>query len=156
MFERNGQMKRIFVEEQNDGDDDALGISRAKVTAIIDHARIFDAREANSGPEPGAATNGDAADILEDSGEDSVGRQLLQLIRDLNVDEQTSLVALAWVGRGTYSPREWEDALSQARQAHNSHTAEYLLGLPLLGDYLETGLAEIAAARASDIARRFA
>jgi hypothetical protein len=28
-----------------------------------------------------------------------------------------------------------------ARDEHNNRTAEYLLGLPLLGDYLEDGLA---------------
>jgi len=36
---------------------------------------------------------------------------------------------------------EWREALNQARTQHNKRTAEYLLGLPLLGDYLEEGLA---------------
>jgi hypothetical protein len=50
-------------------------------------------------------------------------------------------VALAWLGRGTYDIDEWHDAVQTARDAHNARTAEYLLGLPLLGDYLEDGLA---------------
>ena len=36
---------------------------------------------------------------------------------------------------------EWKDAIAEARRAHNKRTAEYLLGLPMLGDYLEEGLA---------------
>ena len=49
--------------------------------------------------------------------------------------------ALAWVGRGTYDAKEWKEALKEARAQHNQRTAEYLTGLPLLGDYLEEGLA---------------
>ncbi|HXJ00699.1 MAG TPA: DUF3775 domain-containing protein [Micropepsaceae bacterium] len=60
-----------------------------------------------------------------------------------NVDGQSNLVALAWLGRGTYDKREWNEALQEARAAHNNHTAEYLLGLPLLADYLEEGLAAL-------------
>jgi len=41
-------MKRVFVEEETSTGDDILGISRAKVVGIIEHARIFDAREANN------------------------------------------------------------------------------------------------------------
>ena len=50
-------------------------------------------------------------------------------------------MALAWVGRGTYEISEWREALSVARSEHNKRTAEYLQKLPLLGDYLEEGLA---------------
>jgi hypothetical protein len=50
------------------------------------------------------------------------------------------LVALAWLGRGTYDLSEWRTALDTARSEHRKRTAEYLLGLPLLGDYLEDGL----------------
>jgi hypothetical protein len=65
----------------------------------------------------------------------------VEFIRALDEDEQTNLVALAWVGRGTYDLSEWNEALREARSEHNKRVAEYLLGLPLLGDYLEEGLA---------------
>jgi hypothetical protein len=51
-----------------------------------------------------------------------------------------NLVALAWLGRGDYTADEWDAALEAARDAHNARTAEYLLGIPLLGDFLEEGL----------------
>jgi hypothetical protein len=50
-------------------------------------------------------------------------------------------VALAWLGRGTYDLDEWKEAVATARTEHSRRTAEYLLTLPLLGDYLEDGLA---------------
>ena len=52
-------------------------------------------------------------------------------------------VALTWLGRGTYDKAEWDSAVSQARDAHNEHTARYLLGMPKLGDYLEEGLSQL-------------
>lgn len=149
-------MKRIFVGEEIGAEDSYLEVSRAKIEGIIDHARIFDAREASSDPDSASnATDDGTAGILEDAGPDSVRRELVQLIRDMDVDEQVSLVALAWVGRGTYSAREWDEAITEARRAHNNHTAEYLLALPLLGDYLENGLAELDRLTAATAARRF-
>ena len=148
-------MKHIFVDEDIDAADEDLGISRTKIEGIIAHARIFDAREASSDPDSGSNPSDDGVTgILEDAGQDSVRRELVQLIRDMDVDEQVSLVALAWVGRGTYSAREWDDAITEARRAHNNHTAEYLLTLPLLGDYLENGLAELDRLAAADAAHR--
>ena len=81
------------------------------------------------------------ADVLEDTADDPVRQELVAFIRGLNVDEQVRLVALAWIGRGTYDKSEWDEAVALATQEHNRRTAEYLLGLPLLGDYLEEGLA---------------
>ena len=148
-------MRRIFVEEEFGAEAD-LGISREKLAGIIQHARMFDAREASSDPDPGSnATDDGMANVLEDRGRDSLRRELIQLIRDLNADEQAILVALSWTGRGTYSAAEWEQAVSQARQVHNNHTAQYLLGLPLLSDYLENGIAEIDNAAAAKSARQF-
>ena len=147
------KMKRIFVGDKTGAGDDDLGISRAKVAGIIDHARIFDARAAGNDPDPNATdADCDFASILQDTGHDVIRREIVRLIRDMDVDEQASLVALAWIGRGTYSAQEWNEAVSQAKQAHNAHTAEYLLGLPLLADYLENGLAELDAKASAVVA----
>ena len=71
---------------------------------------------------------------------DATFEELKSFIDSLNRDEQCALVALAWVGRGTYYAENWNQALSEARGEANGRTAEYLLGIPLLGDYLEEGL----------------
>ena len=116
-------------------------IATDKVCYIIVKAREFDAKEGNADPDSGSnATDDGRADILEDKPDDPVYRELGAFIQNLNEDEQFSLVALAWLGRGTYDIDEWDEALATAKSEHNRRTAQYLLGLPLLGDYLEEGL----------------
>ena len=117
-------------------------IATDKVCHIIWKARQFDVKEANADPDSGSNASDDGmTDVLEDKPNDPVYAELLSFIRALDRGEQISLVALAWVGRGTYEASEWQQALATARDEHNQRTAEYLLGLPLLGDYLEEGLA---------------
>jgi hypothetical protein len=118
-----------------------LEINPEKVRQVITEARMFDAKEEQSDPDSGSnATDDMMADILEDGKDDATLQELMEFIRSLDVDEQIDLVALAWIGRGTYEAAELEQALAEARRAHNSRTAEYLIGLPMLGDYLEEGL----------------
>ena len=50
------------------------------------------------------------------------------------------MVALTWIGRGDFTADDWDEALRIATEEHNDRTAEYLLGMPLLPDYLEEGL----------------
>jgi len=121
-----------------------LGINPEKVRQVIVEARMFDAREEDCDPDSGSNGADDMmADVLEDSGkpeDDAIYQELTEFIRSLDEEEQINLVALAWLGRGTYSIGEWPEALREARRAHNNRTAEYLTTLPLLGDYLEEGL----------------
>jgi hypothetical protein len=119
-----------------------LTIPTDKVGFIIVKAREFDEKEEDSDPDEGSNPTDDGnADILEDKDGDGTQEELAGAIRELNEDEQIELVALAWLGRGTYDISEWPQALQTARDEHNKRTAEYLLGLPMLGDYLEEGLA---------------
>jgi hypothetical protein len=148
-------MKQIELAGEPGGRKYELGINPDKVFAIIEKARMFDAKEEVSDPDSGSnATDDDMRDILEDFADDPTRQELLALIRDLDVDEQVDLVALAWLGRGTYERNEWIEAISQARSAHNTHTAEYLMGLPMLGDYLEEGLAALEEEREVVTVRR--
>ena len=81
--------------------------------------------------------------LAEEEEENLTERELRALIDDLNVDEAAELVALAWVGRGDFSGAEWSDAVAEATQRGNRRTASYLLGMPMLGDWLEEGLEAI-------------
>ena len=75
---------------------------------------------------------------------DPVYDDVKRIIDDLNEDAQVELVALAWMGRGDYTGiSEWQEALREARARHNASTAEYLLGMPMVSDYLEQGLEQI-------------
>ena len=121
-----------------------LGINPEKVGFIIVKAREFDAKVAPVDENPGSdeADDGERI-ILEDFADDMTETELHEFLDNLNVEEAWNLVALMWVGRGTYSKDQWDEAISMARQEATNPTAEYLLGTPLLGDYLELGLNEL-------------
>lgn len=123
----------------------ALNISPEKVCFLVIKARRFDASAELVEPDPEDANppEENIGEIEEDFAEDTAFLELKELIDDLNEDEQIDLVALAWIGRDTYDAEEWGEAVAEARRAHNNHTAEYLLGMPKLGDYLEEGLATV-------------
>jgi len=115
-----------------------LEISPAKVGFVIIKAREIAAKVAAW--DDGATSDHDAESILEDFSDDATQAELKEFIRDLNEDEQISLVALAWIGRGSFGPEELEEALTTARSERTNRTADYLLGMPLLSDYLEEAL----------------
>jgi len=120
-----------------------LNIATDKIAFIVEKAREFDVKEGDSDPDAGSnATDDGDTDVLEDNGEDPVREELVSFINDMNIDEKAELVALAWIGRGTYAIGDWKEAVNTARSEHGKHTAKYLLEMPLLGDYLEDGLAE--------------
>lgn len=133
------QRKPNGADSQEDGA--VLNIASDRIAFIILKARQYDGKEAISDPDSGSnAADDGMTDVLEDHDDDPARRELVQAIRDLNEDERIELVALAWVGRGTFELEEWDDACEIARNEHNKRTAQYLLSLPMLGDYLEEGL----------------
>jgi hypothetical protein len=120
----------------------ALNLPLDQVAFIIVKAREYDVKEEDSDPDESSNPADDGqTDVLTDKGDDPVREELLGAIRSLNDDERIKLVALAWLGRGTYDIDEWKEAITTAKTEHSRRTAEYLLNLPLLGDYLEDGLA---------------
>ncbi len=108
---------------------------------IIAKAREYDVQspvvDENSGSNPG--DDGDVA-ILDASADNPTLKELVAAIRSLNEDERIELLALMWVGRGDFEAEEWGEALATAAERHNGREAKYLVGTPLLGDYVEEGL----------------
>jgi hypothetical protein len=120
-----------------------LTISAAKVATIITKARQFDVKDVLTDPDTGSNASDDAMlSVLEDHRDDPVRSELTAIIRGLNEDEQIDLVALTWLGRGDGDINDWDDLRAEAARAHNKRTAEYLLGMPLVADHLEEGLAQ--------------
>ncbi|WP_297443675.1 DUF3775 domain-containing protein [Acidocella sp.] len=122
-------------------DNAKLTIPLETVCFIIGKARQFDAKDEVTEPDPGSnASDDDMRAVLEDHSDDPVALELISVIRGLNEDEQADLVALAWYGRDGGTFDSWDEARAAAAAAHNERTATYLLGIPLLADYLEAGL----------------
>jgi len=136
-------MAQTPEEAQNPADEDEgpLTISPEKVCFIVIKAREFDAKDAVTEPDPASNPSDDRdAAVLEDHRDDPVVEELTGLINALSEDEQIDLVALAWLGRDDYSAGDWPEVRQEAASAHNRRTAQYLMGMPLLGDFLEEGL----------------
>lgn len=121
-----------------------LQINPDKVCYVIANVREFDAQEETDpeGDDSSAIDEGFRG-VLVASGDDATYDELKEYINDLNEDEQADLVALAWLGRGDFSADEWRQAVRQALERHTGPTADYLLGIPVLADYLEAGLDEL-------------
>jgi hypothetical protein len=114
-----------------------MEISPAKVAHVILRAREVDVK-VGTWDSPG--DDGDADAILEARTDDATAQELADFIAGLNEDEQAELVALVWIGRETFEPEEWDEAVATARHEATAPTEDYLLGIPLLADYLESGL----------------
>ena len=113
------------------------------VCFIIVKAREFHAKEEVTIPEePDSPSDDWAMQVLADHMSDLTYLEFKSAVNDLEPDQQASLVALMWVGRGDFSSDEWEDAVSEALDSWTELTPEYLIARPLVADYLEEGLAE--------------
>jgi hypothetical protein len=118
-----------------------LEIAPEKVAHVIVKAREYDAKTGSWDDSAAAAdAEDDPGSILEDFSSDPTRAELVGFIDALNEDEQVSLVALAWIGRGTFAPEDLEEALETARNERVNTTSRYLLGMPQLADFLEEGL----------------
>jgi len=103
-----------------------LQITPDKIAHVIIRAREMEADFGGFGDAEGYGSAA-AADLRE-------------FIANLNDDEQASLVATMWVGRETFEAEELAEAISTAKAEATVPTEDYLLGIPMLADYLEDGL----------------
>jgi hypothetical protein len=115
---------------------------------------IFRARQMNAGEdlvEPGDEPEADLERLMEEAEQESsvhdehehdpIYLELKSYINELTADEQCELIALAWLGRGD-SDSGWDELMELAQERRSTHTAEYLLDMPLLGDFLEEALSQ--------------
>src|SRR3984893_19259105 len=120
-----------------------LAISVEKVGFLIEKARDYDVKE--GAPDPDSGSNGaddNMIDVLADDGGDPVAREITGFINAMTEDEQIDLVALMRLGRGDGTIEEWDDLRREAADGRDQPTASYLLGDPLVSDYLAEGVDE--------------
>jgi hypothetical protein len=118
-------------------------ISTEKVCFVIVKARELDVKVAPEELDDGSNPSDDGMQrVLEDYAEDPTYEELRSFLASQSDDELTELLALTWIGRGDYGADDWDDVLSEIRDVRETHTIDYLLGTPLLADYLEEGLSQ--------------
>lgn len=121
-----------------------LGIDRETLAYIVLKARAFDVLVPSDDPDDASDAADDRfVDALEDEADNPVGRELRAAIVSLDPNGRASLVALTWLGRGDYDGDEWEDAKRTAVERAQGSTARYLMGMPMLGDFIEDGAAKL-------------
>lgn len=127
-----------------------VDIASDKVCALIYRLRQRDAKEpAHYEPEgaKGSVGSNEAEDefreILEDLPDDAVDDEIRGQLEALNEDELLDLVAMLWIGRGDYTTEDWDEVRRLARDEAIQDTADYLLGTPLAGDYIESALNDL-------------
>jgi len=118
-----------------------LSISSEKVAYLIVKAREFDVQDANSDPDSGSNASDDGmADVLEDHADNPVRQEIRAFVDALSDDEKADLIALMQLGREDGTMEEWEAMRTQGLREHGGRVAAYLLGQPMVSDYLEDGL----------------
>jgi hypothetical protein len=85
--------------------------------------------------------DGETLSVLEDELNESVEEEVNAVLEDLAEDQLAEVVALAWVGRGTYDASEWDEAMAEAGDLDVEQRLEELIDMPLLAGHLEAGLA---------------
>ena len=117
-------------------------IATDKVCFIVVMAREIHAKVPPMEQDPASdATDDNFREVLEDFADDAMYQELRDYLAALDEDERIELLALTWIGRGDFEGSEWEDALAEARDTADEREPEYLMGTPLVSDYLEEGLA---------------
>jgi Protein of unknown function (DUF3775) len=129
-------------------------IAPAKLAFIIVKAREYDAKVDAEEQDPASNAADDCdVEVLEDFDDDTTEEELADAIASLNEDELDELVAMMWIGRGDFDRSQWAEAVRQAAESRNAQTAEYLMGTPLLGDYVAEGAAELGISLEDEFAR---
>lgn len=122
-----------------------LDISNEKLSLIIALAREYDEGLPDNDDDEDDVHIDDVLDddVIEDHGYDLAYQELKASLISLDSDEQAAVVALVWIGRGTYDPDEIEEALQEAAELDSARVPDYLIGTPLLPEYLEEGMTRL-------------
>ncbi len=91
-------------------------ISPDKVSFVIEKSRMLQSEDAGAAPDASNPTDDGGVQILTPVAYAPIRYELAQFIESLDVDEQSALVALAWIGRGDFEPEHWEAAVQLARR----------------------------------------
>ncbi len=76
--------------------------------------------------------------------------ELMGFFETLSEEELTDLVAVMWIGRGSFDADELAEARATAIAEATVPTPDYLIGSPHLSDHLENGLEAMGLSASGD------
>ncbi len=118
----------------------ALDISPEQVSYIISMAReIENTAPVEADDDESHRGEADDPELVEEHEYDTAYQELAGYLETLSDDDLVALVALIWIGRGTYDNEELDTALEEAAAIGIDRIPGYLLSIPLLAEYLEEG-----------------
>lgn len=120
-----------------------LTVSLDTLSRLIVRARELEAQvpAIETDDEDDPTDSDDPLAVLEDEANEAVEDEVRTLLEDLPEDEAAEVLAIAWVGRGTYDASEWDEAVETANEDDNDSVVDQLLDMPMLAGYLDAGLA---------------
>ncbi|NIJ07188.1 hypothetical protein FHS31_000784 [Sphingomonas vulcanisoli] len=113
------------------------------ICRLIIRAREMEAQvpDNDSDDEADPTDSDDEFAVMDDDANEAVEEEIFALLDDLGDDQVQEILALAWVGRGTYDASEWAEALEAARDPDAEEPIDQLMEIPNLAALLDLGLA---------------
>lgn len=114
------------------------------ICRIIVRARELDAQVPATDPdeiEDAGESNEDQYDVLIDEKNESVEEEIATILSDLAEDQLAEVLALAWVGNGSFEASEWSEAIEEASDGDSEDAVVQLMEMSMLAAYLDAGLA---------------
>jgi hypothetical protein len=116
-----------------------LRINPDKVCEFIEAARELSGRVTPTTGDQTSTGDDSALELgMERRSDDPTRLQMVEFVAGLNVEEQTDLLALIYMGREDAA--DWDEALDMARDRIDGNDADFMIGDPGLPEYLSEGL----------------
>src|SRR3546814_1593879 len=129
-----------------------LSVSLEELCRIVLRLREYEAQVPAVDPDDGSNPTDDKdVSVLEDEPNESVEQELIAALGDLAADEAVELIALSLVGRGSFDPPEWDEALDAAAEEIASmagHAPAVVMKPPTGASYIDACLASFELRRA--------
>ena len=115
----------------------ALPFDSARIEELVVRLNAVMAKEGTVTPDLGGNASDDQMAVTLQETEGDLSRdEITQEIESINDEQKHALVALFWIGSGDAEPQEWEANKTLARQRHAGLVSRYLMGKPMVGEYL--------------------
>ena len=118
-----------------------LPFDDVEIEALVLRFNAVMAKEGADVDDPGGnPTDDEGPDVLQDLDGGMTEDELAAEIEAMNEEQQHALVALFWIGREDGAPEEWDEMMDLAAENHDGAVSTYLLGQPMVSEYLSAGL----------------